>query len=124
MFRTSTLLNVVKESTGLFGIAVHSNPRPHLINVYNQTLAVLDRLPSNAVYRHATTALIKQKLSFVENTENIAELESKLDAGQIEEVIMAAEDELKLAQKMEEWKAWEPLAVEPLDDQWVYPGRK
>ncbi|KAK9767880.1 hypothetical protein K7432_001943 [Basidiobolus ranarum] len=124
MFRTSALLNVVKQSTGLFGIAVHPNPRPQLIDIYNQTLTALERLPSNAVYRHATTALTKQKLSVVESTEDIPELEAKLDAGQIEEVIMAAQDELKLVAKMEEWKAWEPLDVEPSSDQWVYPGRK
>lgn len=56
----------------------------------------------------------------VESTEDVAEIEKKLNCGQIEELIMQAEDELKLVGKMEEWKPWEPLEVPVPKGQWEY----
>ena len=92
------------QTTGIFGLPVHPNPRPHLIKTYNATLAALSRLPTVAVYRQATEALTKHRLSIVESTENISEIEEKIDAGQIEQIITQAEDELRLVAKVEEWK--------------------
>ncbi|KAI8379514.1 ETC complex I subunit conserved region-domain-containing protein [Radiomyces spectabilis] len=115
---------VTKASTGLTGIPVHPNPRPHLIQTYNNTLKALSRLPSHAVYRQATESMTQQRLSIVESTENIDEIEQKIDGGQIEEVILQAEDELKLVGKMEEWKPWEPLETPAPKDQWTYPTRE
>ncbi|KAI8047953.1 ETC complex I subunit conserved region-domain-containing protein [Gilbertella persicaria] len=113
-----------KISTGLAGIPVHANPRPHLIQTYNNTLEALSRLPTTAVYRQATEAFTQQRLSIVESTEDIQEIESKINVGQIEEVIMQAEDELKMVAKMEEWKAWEPLETPIPEGQWVYPTKE
>lgn len=81
----------------------------------------MTRIPSTAVYRQATEALTQQRLNIVESTENIEEIEAKIDVGQIEEVIMQAEEELKLVAKIEEWKAWEPLETPAPQGQWVYP---
>ncbi|KAI9318369.1 ETC complex I subunit conserved region-domain-containing protein [Dichotomocladium elegans] len=121
MFLTRPLLQAAKKATtGLTGIPVHPNPRPHLIQTYNKTLTALSRLPATAVYRQATEALTQQRLSVVEGTENIAEIEQSIGNGQIEELIIQAEEELKLVAKMEEWKAWEPLQVPVPKGQWQY----
>jgi len=51
----------------------------------------------------------------------IPELEKKIGCGQIEEVIMQAENELLLSRKMVEWKPWEPLQTKPAPNQWKWP---
>ncbi|RUO96373.1 ETC complex I subunit conserved region-domain-containing protein [Jimgerdemannia flammicorona] len=102
---TRTLLNAVqKTTTGITGIAVHPTPRPHLIKTYGDTLTALSRLPATAVYRQATEALTQHRLAVVESTEDLGEIEAKIGAGQIEEVIIQAEDEQRLVAKMAEWK--------------------
>jgi NADH dehydrogenase (ubiquinone) 1 alpha subcomplex subunit 5 len=83
----------------------------------------LTRIPSTAVYRQATESLTQHRLNIVESTENIEEIEAKIDVGQIEEIIIQAEEELKLVAKIEEWKAWEPLETPIPQGQWVYPTK-
>ncbi|CAO3686751.1 unnamed protein product [Rhizopus stolonifer] len=114
----------VQPSTGITGVRVHPSPRPHLIQTYNQTLEALSRLPTTAVYRQAAEAFTQQRLSIVESTENVDEIESKIDVGQIEEIILQAEDELKLVAKMEEWKSWEALETPIPEGQWKYPSKE
>ncbi|KAJ1930174.1 hypothetical protein IWQ60_000499 [Tieghemiomyces parasiticus] len=93
-------------TTGLRGIEVHPNPRPVLLDLYRKTLSDLaTHIPEHAVYRQATTAITQHRLNVVEQTEDVAKIEEALNAGQIEEIIIAAEDELKLIPKMAEWKA-------------------
>ncbi|KAG0747313.1 hypothetical protein G6F57_003697 [Rhizopus arrhizus] len=122
---TRTLFQAVtKPTTGITGVRVQPNPRPHLIQTYNQTLEALSRLPTTAVYRQATEALTQHRLSIVESTENVDEIEAKIDVGQIEEIILQAQDELKLVGKMEEWKAWESLETPIPEGQWQYPSKE
>jgi NADH dehydrogenase (ubiquinone) 1 alpha subcomplex subunit 5 len=83
---------------------VHPNPRPHLIRTYQDTLTALERIPPTAVYRQATETLTQHRLAIVESTEDIGKIEERIAAGQIEEVIVQAEDELKLVDKIEQWK--------------------
>ncbi|KAJ1930334.1 hypothetical protein IWQ60_000355 [Tieghemiomyces parasiticus] len=93
-------------TTGLRGIEVHPNPRPVLLDLYRKTLSDLaTHIPEHAVYRQAATAITQHRLNVVEQTEDVAKIEEALNAGQIEEIIIAAEDELKLIPKMAEWKA-------------------
>ncbi|EPE26063.1 NADH-ubiquinone oxidoreductase 29.9 kDa subunit [Glarea lozoyensis ATCC 20868] len=50
----------------------------------------------------------------------IGELENKIGAGLIEEVIQVAEGELKLADVMLQSRVWEDLAEKPVEGQWAY----
>ncbi|KAK3988549.1 ETC complex I subunit conserved region-domain-containing protein [Cladorrhinum sp. PSN332] len=56
--------------------------------------------------------------------DQIEELEVKIGAGLIEEVIQVAEGELKLVDTIIQAKAWEPLEEQPAPGQWVYFERK
>ncbi|KAI1315650.1 hypothetical protein EDD11_000543 [Mortierella claussenii] len=121
MFATRRLFSAVpKKTTGLYGLPVHPDPRPHLITIYSDTLKTLEQFPAHAVYRQATAALTNHRLNVVKDTEDISKIEKTLNAGQIEEVVVQAIDELKLASKMLEWKPWEPLETPAPKDQWNY----
>ncbi|KAF9428380.1 hypothetical protein BGZ94_002598 [Podila epigama] len=121
MFASRRLFNAVtKKTTGIYGLPVHPNPRPHLIKIYSDTLKALEQIPEHAVYRQATSAMTTHRLNVVKNTEDITKIEQAIDAGQIEEVVVQAVDELKLVGKMVEWKSWEPLETPAPKDQWNY----
>lgn len=47
-------------------------------------------------------------------------VEDQLHGGQVEEVILWAENELSLVRKIIQWKPWEPLVEMPLTNQWKY----
>ncbi|KAI9003357.1 ETC complex I subunit conserved region-domain-containing protein, partial [Hyaloraphidium curvatum] len=96
-------------TTGIFGLPVHPDPRPALISLYSRTLEATKALPETAVYSQAVKSVTQHRLSIVESTEDTAQIEEKIGAGQVEELIVQAEDELKLVEKMKEWKAWDPL---------------
>ncbi|KAI9454001.1 NADH2 dehydrogenase [Russula earlei] len=125
MFRfTRPLLQASKSSTGLYGLAVHPNPLPELTKTYESTLAALSSIPEHAAYRQGVEALTLKKLKIVRDANgDIARVEKQLDEGQIEQVIAIAKDELSLAGKMTEWKAWEPLEERPEPGQWEYFGK-
>ncbi|XP_065058899.1 NADH dehydrogenase [ubiquinone] 1 alpha subcomplex subunit 5-like [Rhopilema esculentum] len=111
----------IKRSTFIVGLAVAKNPHQTLVGLYNQTLSVLHRLPEKFAYRDQTEQLTKHRLHLVEQEKNVAELEKKINDGQIEEVIQQAKSELSLAGKMEEWKPWEQLQTEAPAGQWQWP---
>lgn len=52
------------------------------------------------------------------------DIEKHINCGQIEEVIVQAENELLLARKILGWKSWEPLATEAPEIQWDWPPAK
>ncbi|XP_072340567.1 NADH dehydrogenase [ubiquinone] 1 alpha subcomplex subunit 5-like isoform X3 [Scyliorhinus torazame] len=53
--------------------------------------------------------------------QDVQKLEDKINCGQLEEVILQAEDELSLAYKMVKWKPWESLIEEAPHNQWKWP---
>ncbi|KAH9898439.1 NADH2 dehydrogenase [Cubamyces lactineus] len=127
MFRfTRPLLNAArKPSTGITGLKVHRDPVPELKKTYEATLQALSAIPQSSVYRQGTEALTLHKLKVLEKANgNVAVIEKELDEGQIEESLDIAQDELSLAQKMLQWKAWEPLEEKPQPGQWQYFGKE
>ncbi|KAK1755789.1 ETC complex I subunit conserved region-domain-containing protein [Echria macrotheca] len=56
--------------------------------------------------------------------DQISELETKIGAGLIEEVIQVAEGELKLVDVMVQAKVWESLEEQPAEGQWKYFERR
>ncbi|KAI9063029.1 NADH2 dehydrogenase [Trametes sanguinea] len=127
MFRfTRPLFNAArKPTTGITGLKVHHDPIPLLRQTYEATLQTLSAMPQSSVYRQGTEALTLHKLKALEKANgDISVLEKELDEGQVEESLDIAQDELSLAKKMLEWKAWEPLEEKPLPGQWTYFGRE
>lgn len=98
-------------TTGLTGLPVHSSPFPALLHTYTSTLSVLSQMPPSAVYRQSVESIIRDRVAAIEELggtgeeKSIEAVEEKIGLGCIEEVLIMAMGELKLAQKMLEWKA-------------------
>ncbi|RZF44630.1 hypothetical protein LSTR_LSTR000582 [Laodelphax striatellus] len=54
-------------------------------------------------------------------TTTVAELETKMNCGQAEELVIQADNELQLARKLLALKPWEPLIADPPPNQWKWP---
>ena len=107
-----------KRATQLVGLAVAKAPRSSLKEVYSKTLGVLGTLPSSSVYKQQAEFITKQRLDLVNKTEDVMELENLINCGQIEEVIVQANDELQLAEQMSSWQSWEPAESQAPAGQW------
>jgi NADH dehydrogenase (ubiquinone) 1 alpha subcomplex subunit 5 len=100
-----------KLSTEITGLAVHPAPLAALRSTYESTLRLLDALPAASVYAGAARAVTQARLDVVngasgaESEAAILHVEQTLQLGQAEELLLQAQDELKLAAKMAEWKA-------------------
>ncbi|VFV18234.1 NADH dehydrogenase [ubiquinone] 1 alpha subcomplex subunit 5 isoform X1 [Panthera pardus] len=115
------MAGLLKKTTGLVGLAVCESPHERLRILYTKILDVLEQIPKNAAYRKYTEQITNEKLSMVKAEPDVKKLEDQLQGGQLEEVILQAENELSLARKMIQWKPWEPLVEEPPANQWKWP---
>ncbi|CAI9160599.1 unnamed protein product [Rangifer tarandus platyrhynchus] len=115
------MAGLLKKTTGLVGLAICETPHERLKILYTKILDVLGHIPKNAAYRKYTEQITNEKLSMVKAEPDVKKLEERLQGGQIEEVILQAENELSLARKMIQWKPWEPLVEEPPASQWKWP---
>ena len=109
MFRLTRPLftAVTKRSTGIVGLKVHHDPLPELKKTYEATLQTLSAIPQTSVYRQGTEALTLHKLKVLERANgDVSVVETELDEGHIEESLDIAQDELSVANKMLEWKAY------------------
>ncbi|XP_002157738.1 NADH dehydrogenase [ubiquinone] 1 alpha subcomplex subunit 5 [Hydra vulgaris] len=111
--------NIKKVATQLVGISVSKTPRKTLVDLYSQTLSILGSMPASSVYRLQTEEITRKRLETVQNEENVILIEEKINCGQIEEVIIQAKDELSLAEKIIEFKPWEPLNEVAPPGQWA-----
>lgn len=57
-------------------------------------------------------------------TTDVFEIEKKIGCGQVEELIVQAENELVLSRKFLSWKPWEPLQRKAPVRQWDWPPAK
>ncbi|KAJ2629196.1 hypothetical protein H4R22_003462 [Coemansia sp. RSA 1290] len=86
-----------------------------------QTLDELKaKIPEKAVYRQSVEAITAYRLKIVEENEDPLLAEKLINAGQMEELVEQAQDEIRLISKMAEWKAWEPLEEPAPPRQWEY----
>ncbi|KAJ3511295.1 hypothetical protein NLJ89_g4180 [Agrocybe chaxingu] len=121
---TRPLRQLLKTTTGIHGLPVHPNPLPELLKTYESTLSALSSIPQTSVYRQGVEALVRHKINIVKGANgDVAAVEKQLNEGQIEESLDIAADELSLAAKIVEWKAWEPLEEKPESGQWEYAGQ-
>ena len=107
-----------KRFTNMVGMAVAETPRSTLIELYTKTLTALGAIPQSSPYRQQVEQFTNERLELVNKTEDVFALEKKINCGQIEEVIIQANDELTLVEKMGEWEAWGPLESPAPPGQW------
>ncbi|THK33017.1 NADH dehydrogenase [ubiquinone] 1 alpha subcomplex subunit 5 [Diachasma alloeum] len=113
-----------KLTTMLTGLKVAQAPFRALDHLYSKILRVMQKLPPTYPYRMHTEKVIKDRTAILISTEDIATVEEKIGCGQVEELIVQAENELLLARKMSVWKPWEPLVAEAPEHQWTWPPTK
>ncbi len=131
----------VKLTTNLARMEVARNPAHSLGVFYSKTLRALAKMPADYPYRKYTEEvsrvtlwwrcglplsflilqIINERAALVKAISCPKELEEKIGCGQVEEVIVQAENELVLARAILETKAWEPLVEEPRPTQWKWP---
>lgn len=111
----------LKKTTGLTGLAVAATPHHTLGVLYGKILRTLQKMPESAAYRKHTEKIVCERASVLKQNTDVQAVESKIGCGQVEELIVQAENELILARKMLTWKPWEPLAKEAPPNQWTWP---
>jgi len=112
---------MMKVTTGLTRLAVAQNPQHTLSVLYAKILRSLQKIPEDAAYRRYTEQVVKDRALAVSEESDVAALEKRVGCGQVEELIVQAENELRLSRKMAEWKPWEPLVKEAPASQWKWP---
>lgn len=106
--------------TGLTDIYEHPDPRKALIDVYDHTLALIkEKFPPTSVYRTAVENMTQARRKIVENASSNEEIEQSVGSGLVEEILIQAADEFRVAELLAEHKVWEELEEKPLADQWV-----
>merc|ERR1712211_4411 len=116
-----TMASYSKAFTGLTGMKVAKNPTHTLGVLYSKNLRALAKMPVEYPYRKHTESLINERVAILKQSNTIEEAEKKIGMGQIEEVIIQAENELVLSRSILEWQTWEPLAEEAPVNQWKWP---
>lgn len=135
------------QATGLTGLHVAKNPHHTLTALYNKILRAVAKMPQDAAYRRYTEQIVSERAKVVATvnkpeltlawpsmisilnkiplqTPSVREVEDKINCGQVEELILQAENELTLARKMLGWKPWEPLVKQAPATQWSWPPAK
>ncbi|XP_043646830.1 NADH dehydrogenase [ubiquinone] 1 alpha subcomplex subunit 5 [Drosophila teissieri] len=115
------MAKIIKASTGLTGLAVSTNPHHTLSALYGKILGAVSKMPQEASYRKYTEQLVKQRADSLAQHKDITALEKAVGCGQVEELIVQAENELILARKMLGWKPWEKLIQAAPAKQWDWP---
>lgn len=115
------MAGAAKVTTGLTGLTVAKHPHHTLGILYAKILRTLQKMPESAAYRKYTEQVIVNRSHILQNNQNIEAIEKQIGCGQIEEIIVQAENELVLSRKMLDWRPWEPLMKEAPPNQWNWP---
>ncbi|KAJ3642353.1 hypothetical protein Zmor_025148 [Zophobas morio] len=118
------MAGAIKKTTGLTGLAVAKHPHHTLGVLYGKILRTLQKMPEEAAYRKYTEEIICERAEVLKRNSSVEGVEKQIKCGQVEELIVQAENELILARKMLTWKPWEPLLKEAPANQWVWPPAK
>lgn len=106
--------------TGLTELFEHPHPRETLLKIYDHTLSLLgDKFPASSVYRTSVENVTKARRDIVSQTKENLQIEQKIGAGLVEEILVQAAEEFRLAEELAEAKPWEDLEEKPVEGQWV-----
>lgn len=105
----------LKLSTGIAFLDVEPYPRMKLMKLYYLTLEEINELPDEYGYKFLSRELTRFRMKTVDENLSIREIENKVAAGLIEELIFQAHNELKLLRLMKKWQPWKQFATEKED---------
>ena len=111
MLRATRLIGLAsrtKLSTGIVGLKVRPDAREALTALYTQTLEGLKVIPEEHGYRRWLEPTYEYRLKVVGNMSlDLVGIEDEIANGQVEELIQAAEDELRnlemITEVMKDW---------------------
>ena len=101
-----------KTTTGLVGLEPEPQWKEKLLALYAQTLEDAKALPEDSKYRQNVEAISTFRAKVVREEETGDGVEARVDCGQVEEMIVHAQDELGLLQHYVEMRLWEPAPEE------------
>ena len=105
-----------KSTTGIVGLEVQPDARAILTGLYTKTLSALEALPADSAYRSKVQETTAERLSIVKGTEDLTNIEVAIGAGQVEQVIQQAEDELALIPALAADDAFAPYNGPPASE--------
>ncbi len=96
-----------KQTTGLVGLPVQSEPREKLMAACENILTEVQGIPEDATYRQNVEAIYKYRLQVCKDQTDIKQIEETVGLGHIEELLSMANDELSLIPKYVNGRMWE-----------------
>jgi hypothetical protein len=96
-----------KARTKLVGLAPVADALPVLSALCKEQLVAVQVLPADIPYRKDVEKFSHFVLGSIGASKSVAEFESKVGLGEVEEVIEMVKSELTLIPKYAEWRAWE-----------------
>ena len=96
-----------KQTTGLVGLPVQSEPREKLMAACENILTEVQGMPEDATYRQNVEAIYKYRLQVCKDQTDIKQIEETVGLGHIEELLSMANDELSLIPKYVNGRMWE-----------------
>ncbi|KAG5185566.1 NADH dehydrogenase [Tribonema minus] len=111
-----------KTSTGLVGLPVDPNARVNLAQKQNDILEKIKIIPEHTGYRKAVEAISKYRLKVLDSSLTDEQVEDEINCGQLEELIVQADDELGLIQFYYDERIWERReALDKIDQEMKGP---
>merc|ERR1719491_266676 len=78
-----------------------------LMKLYYLILQEIENLPDVYSYKFLSREMTKFRMKVVDDNKSVRDIENKISAGLIEELIFAAHNEIKLLRLVGKWKPWE-----------------